>query len=60
MLNLTWPTDHTGWRLQCQTNALAAGLGTNWFDVAGATGTNGISLPINATHGSTFYRLTYP
>ena len=28
-LNLSWPSSYTGWRLQVQTNALNAGLGTN-------------------------------
>ena len=32
-LILSWPWDHTGWRLQAQTNSLAIGLGTNWFNV---------------------------
>lgn len=39
-LTLSWPADHTGWRLQVQTNALNIGLGTNWFDVANTTTTN--------------------
>jgi len=30
-LTLTWPADHTGWRLQAQTNDLNVGLGTNWL-----------------------------
>jgi len=59
-LTLSWPGDHTGWRLQAQTNSLAQGLGTNWFDVAGATATNQMLIPINATNGSVFYRMTYP
>ncbi|MGC3957608.1 MAG: hypothetical protein QM813_06495 [Verrucomicrobiota bacterium] len=32
-LALFWPTDHTGWRLQVQTNTLAVGLNTNWWDM---------------------------
>jgi hypothetical protein len=59
-LNLAWPADHTGWRLQAQTNALTVGLNTNWFEVAGATTTNAISLPMDANFGSVFYRLIYP
>jgi hypothetical protein len=36
-LQLTWPADHVGWRLQGQTNAPGgAGLGTNWFEVTGS------------------------
>ncbi len=58
-LKLSWPSDHTGWRLQAQTNDLSVGLGTNWFDVAGASATNQISLPINPAAGGVFYRLLY-
>lgn len=59
-LTLNWPADHLGWRLQVQTNSLAQGLRTNWFGVAGSTSTNQMSIPINATDGSVFYRLSYP
>jgi hypothetical protein len=59
-LTLTWPDDHTGWRLQVQTNSPAEGLGTNWWDVAGSTSTNLMTLPINSTDSSVFYRLSYP
>jgi len=60
MLNLSWPTDHTGWRLQAQTNNLTTGLGTNWVDVAGATATNSVSISMAKTGGVVFYRLIYP
>lgn len=56
-LTLSWPLDHTGWTLQAQTNAPGAGLGTNWFDVTGSAATNSVSIPINSTNGSVFYRL---
>jgi hypothetical protein len=59
-LTLTWPSDHTGWRLQTQTNSNTAGLGTNWLDVAGATATNQVVVPINSTNGSVFFRMVYP
>jgi len=59
-LTLSWPGDHTGWRLQVQTNDLTVGLGTNWVDVVGATTTNQMSFPINPASGSTFYRMVYP
>jgi autotransporter-associated beta strand protein len=60
VLTLTWPPDHTGWRLQNQTNTLAKGLGTNWVDVAGATTTNQVSIPVSGTNGVVFYRMIYP
>ena len=59
-LGLSWPADHIGWRLQVQANTLAQGLFTNWVDVAGSTITNQMSIPINTTNGSVFYRLSYP
>lgn len=58
-LNLSWPADHTGWQLQVQTNNLNAGIGTNWVDVAGSETTNNMTLPVDATKGSVFYRLIY-
>ncbi len=60
VLTLSWPADHLGWRLQVQTNDLAAGLSTNWFDVPGSATTNSVSLPVDANQGSVFYRLIYP
>ncbi len=59
-LQLAWPPDHTGWRLQSQTNALTAGLGTNWVTVAGSAATNQVALPPEGASGSVFFRLVYP
>jgi len=59
-LTLSWPADHTGWRLQSQTNSLDAGLGPNWFDVAESSLTNKVVIPTDPTQGSVFYRLIYP
>jgi hypothetical protein len=55
-LTLSWPTDHTGYRLETQTNS----LGTNWFTVAGSTATNAMILPVTKTNSSVFFRLVYP
>jgi fibronectin-binding autotransporter adhesin len=60
LLTLSWPADHTGWRLQVQTNSLATGLGTNWVDVAGATTVNSVNATINPANGTVFYRMVYP
>lgn len=59
-LTLSWPGDHTGWRLQSQTNTLASGLGTNWATVANSTNVNQLTIPVSATNGSVFFRLVYP
>ncbi len=59
-LQFAWPTDHTGWQLQSQTNSLASGLGTNWVDVAGSDQTNQVTIALNSTNGSVFFRLVAP
>jgi hypothetical protein len=55
-LQLSWPQDHTGWLLECQTN----GLGTNWFVWPGSDATNAVSVPISLANQSAFFRLVYP
>lgn len=59
-LKLSWPIDHTGLLLQAQTNSLASGLGTNWVTVSSSSATNQVSVPINQTNGSVFFRLISP
>lgn len=59
-VSLTWPADHTGWRLEVQTNSLSSGLGTNWVTWPNSTGTNAVSIPVNPTNPSVFFRLVYP
>lgn len=60
LLQLSWPADHIGWRLETQTNVVGAGIGSNWFDVAGATATNRVFVPRSAATGSVLFRLAYP
>jgi hypothetical protein len=59
-MQLIWPMDHLGWRLEMQTNSLNAGIGTNWVTVPGSTSTNQVFMPINTVNGSVFFRLVYP
>lgn len=62
-LTLSWPTNHTGWRLLEQTNNLASGFSANtnnWGAVANSQQTNQIVLPIDPTLPAEFYRLIYP
>ena len=59
-VELSWPVDHVGWRLQMATNLAGAGLGTNWVNVAGSDSTNQIFTPINVQNGSAFFRLAFP
>jgi len=58
-LQIDWPADRTGWRLEMQTNNLAVGLGTNWVTVPGSATTNQLLLNVTPA-GSTFFRLVYP
>jgi hypothetical protein len=61
-LTLQWPTDHTGWTLQSQTNNLATGLSTNssaWHDVSGSQTTNQMIINVNPANPTVFYRLRY-
>jgi fibronectin-binding autotransporter adhesin len=55
-LSLSWPAE--GWRLQCQTNGLDAGLGTNWVDLTDGS-TSSTNLTIDPTKPSVFYRLKF-
>ena len=59
-LTLIWPADHTGWRLQGQTNAVNTGLTRTWHDVPNSAATNRFTVPLDPANGSTFYRLVYP
>jgi fibronectin-binding autotransporter adhesin len=59
-LMLAWPADHTGWRLEAQTNSLATGLYTNWVPVPNSNLANGYTNTLDATKGAVFYRLVYP
>jgi fibronectin-binding autotransporter adhesin len=56
---LTWPADHTGWRLQSQTNPISIGLRSNWFSVPSSLLTNQMTFTLPNT-GCVFYRLVYP
>jgi alpha-galactosidase len=57
-LILSWPTNHTGWKLQMQTNI--PGSDTGWSTVTGSDGTNVWTVPFNQTMPNAFFRLIYP
>ncbi len=59
-LQLSWPQDHLGWRLQIQTNDSGAGLGTNWVGWPGSTNIFQTNIVINPANASVFLRLVYP
>ncbi len=53
-VQLSWPPDHVGWRLQMQTNL----LGTNWVNMLNANYYDTVLLPM--TNNCAFFRLIYP
>jgi len=62
-LFLSWPADHTGWRLLVQTNHLAAGLSANpsdWGTVSGSAATNNVRVLLDPAQPAAFYQLAYP
>ena len=60
VINLQWPSNQTGFRLLAQTNPAGMGLTTNWLPVANSNTTNQLTVPVNPTNGSVFFRLAYP
>jgi len=59
-LQLSWPADHLGWRLQIQTNDPDTGLGTNWTDWVGSTNILQTNINIDPANAGVFLRLVYP
>jgi glucose/arabinose dehydrogenase/plastocyanin len=55
---VSWPTP--AGHLQVQSNPPGTGIGPNWVDVPGTTGTNQLSVPISPNPGNVFYRLSVP
>jgi len=55
-LQLNWPSDYLGWRLQMQTNLPTMGLSTNWVDVPNSTQVQKMFFPINKGKNA-FFRL---
>jgi hypothetical protein len=60
LLTLSWPSDHSGWWLEVQTNAPGAGLNPNpaaWVVVPGSNGTNSETFTVDPKQGTVFYRM---
>lgn len=57
-LNLSWPTNYTGWQLQ--SNSINLSNSNDWFIVAGSTNTNSVNLAIDPTQPNVFYRMQHP
>jgi sugar lactone lactonase YvrE len=60
LLQLSWPSDHTGWELEVQTNSVAVGLSTNWTILSPSASTNAMVVPLSPANGSVFYQLIDP
>jgi hypothetical protein len=56
-MQLNWPMDHLGWRLEMQTNALNAG---GWVTVSNSAVTNLLFVPVDPAGANVFFRLVYP
>ena len=56
-LQLTWPQDHLGWRLQVQTNSLTD---NNWVTVPNSTNFNTAIIDVDPANGSVYFRFVYP
>ena len=62
-LVLTWPLDHTGYRLLLQVSNLVKGVSRNtndWNPVSGSASTNAWIVPIVKTNLNQYYRMIYP
>ncbi|NGO40295.1 hypothetical protein G4L39_12945 [Limisphaera ngatamarikiensis] len=55
---LSWPEDHTGWRLEGKTNAPL--VGSPWYPVPGSETTNQVYLRFDPTVTNAFFRLILP
>ncbi|HEU5071416.1 MAG TPA: autotransporter-associated beta strand repeat-containing protein [Verrucomicrobiae bacterium] len=56
-LTLAWPADHTGWKLQSQTNDLATGLTGAWYDVPDSDLNHSFTTTVDPASPTVFYRL---
>jgi hypothetical protein len=59
-MQMIWPQDHLGWKLQTQTNSPGNGLGANWVTIPGSGMTNQVTVPVDPAQGSVFFRLVHP
>jgi fibronectin-binding autotransporter adhesin len=62
-LTLSWPADHSGWRLLMQTNNLGLGISAatnDWMTVPNSQLTNQLTLPFNTTLPGEYFRLVFP
>ena len=54
-LQMSWPSDHTGWLLQ--SNSVDLANTNDWFTVPGSSTTNQVNVTINPASAHVFYRM---
>ena len=59
-LNLSWPPDRLGWKVQMQTNTLSSGLKTNWVTLPATATVTNYTVNINPANPTVFIRMVYP
>jgi autotransporter-associated beta strand protein len=59
-LDFSWDSAYLGYRLYAQTNSTGVGLRTNWVAVTNTETVTSVTMGIDRTAGSVFYRLSYP
>jgi autotransporter-associated beta strand protein len=57
-LNLSWPSNYTGWLLQ--SNSVGLATTNDWFTVPGSAGTNNVQIMISPAPTNVFYRMAHP
>jgi autotransporter-associated beta strand protein len=57
-LELSWPLDHRGWRLE--TNSVSLMDANAWFTSPGSVSTNQVFLKADPAAGNVFFRLVFP
>ncbi len=57
-LQLNWPSDHTGWRLQMNTTGVT--VPDAWVTVSNSASMDQMWLPFDPTQSNVFFRLIYP
>jgi hypothetical protein len=57
-LNLSWPSNYTGWLLQSNSAGLAATKA--WFPMPCSSATNSARISINPNAANVFYRMVLP
>jgi hypothetical protein len=57
-LQLDWPSDHIGWRVE--TNAAGLDSTNDWFTLPGSSATNLVVLPVSSSSSNVFFRLVFP